>query len=153
MISVKVTDTVISRISANFKELDSVGKDKLLRTIIAGVAPKIRYRVHTEGKDENGDSFGTYSNAYLKRRQKKKHSGNKIIMFDTGQMQNDIVLSEIKPIKTQSGYAIGTNNTFNAAKYAWLSDRFGFFYKMTVGEVAHMKVIINEFIKNYFTKK
>jgi len=153
MISVKINNTVLNKISANFKELDATGKDQLLRTVIAGLAPKIRYRVHTEGKDQSGQDFGTYSSPYLKRRQKKKHTGNKIIMFDTGQMQNDIVISAAKPIKTQGGYAIGTNNTFNAAKYGWLAKRFGNFYMLSVAEIAHMKVMINAFMKNYFTKK
>lgn len=103
---------------------EGVVLDKALRAAAITAAGILRNRVHVEGKKADGTAIGSYTDAYLKRRQKKfnRTADRKKIMSLTRQMENDLAVTGQEPFKTSQGYGIGFKNKFNADKADWLQN-------------------------------
>ena len=73
--------------------------------------------MHDQGRAANNSRIGSYSDGYLKQRQKKGLGSNKKVILEfTGQMRRDFV-----PIK-QGQYIVGSgfNNPENVKKAGWV---------------------------------
>ena len=71
MITVQTNLSEVSgRLVAKFKNIGAQVKDKLVRSVATTMLSEVHNRVHVEGKKADDSQIGTYSNTYLKRRQK-----------------------------------------------------------------------------------
>lgn len=96
-------------------------RDYLLRPVATELIPEITKRIHQEGKASDGTEIGTYSNGYLRTREKNKRGkSTKVIVSLTRQLENDWSV-----VATPKGYGIGFLNSFNADKLKWVSDMKG----------------------------
>lgn len=126
--------------------------DSLLRMIAEGMLGATRERIHEEGKKADGTKMGTYSTKYLELRKLPPAQGGtndsdpNIRLFFTGQMQNDY---KIVPL-SDTEYALGFSNQFNADKADWAEERFGEIYALTDQEMQGVRDIVSEYIKEIF---
>lgn len=97
--------------------------DYLLRPVAFGLIDKMTQRIHIDGKASDGNTIGTYSNAYLQQRQRpplNRTSDSKIIVSATRQLENDWSV-----IAVGKGYGIGFKNPFNLQKLRWVEENKG----------------------------
>lgn len=123
--------------------------DSLLREIAVSMQAVTRERIHEQGRKGDGSQIGEYSDKYLKLRQSKKYnrtSDRKVILSLTGQMENDY---KVIPL-SDTEYALGFDNQFNADKADWNEERFGKVYELTDEELQGVRNIVQEFITNAF---
>lgn len=122
--------------------------DKLLRLIADRTKNSMKDRIHTNGQKADGSAIGTYSDNYLKFRQREGFAttGSDIVLRLTGQMENDWKVIAI----SDTEYGIGYDNKFNAEKADWAEERFGEIFKLTEAEIDEYKFLIDDFIKNTF---
>jgi hypothetical protein len=95
----------------------------LLRPVAFGLIDKMTQRIHNEGRGSDGAAIGTYSNSYLKQRQRpplNRTGDTKIIVSATRELENDWSV-----IATQKGYGIGFKNPFNLQKLRWVEQGQG----------------------------
>ncbi len=138
-----VTSALMGRLKAVADPNGEV-RDKMLRTIALDTAAQMKVRIHQEGKNSEGGQIGEYSNAYLKVREKNRRgTDKKVILSLTRQMENDF---GIVSGTGATGYALGFKNPDNADKASWAEERYGDVYKPTEMEVAHMRVVAEQFI-------
>lgn len=117
--------TNIGQVTKAIAEKLKVLKDPeyLLRPVAFGLIDKMTQRIHNEGKGSDGSAIGTYSNSYLKQRQRpplNRTADTKIIVSATRQLENDWSV-----IATQKGYGIGFKNPFNLQKLRWVEEGQG----------------------------
>jgi len=87
--------------------------DTLLRTISSAMLARTKRRIHQSGLNSQGNPIGTYSDSYLKQRRKRGLGSNtKVILFFTGQMQNDYKIIR----QDEKNYGLGFSNKFNFLK-------------------------------------
>ena len=121
--------------------------DSLLRMIAEGMLGATRERIHEDGKNAADGQIGNYSSDYLKLRIENRLSADpKVKLFFTGQMQNDY---KIVPL-SDTEYALGFSNQFNADKADWAEERFGEIYALTDQEMQGVRDIVSEYIKEIF---
>ncbi len=122
--------------------------DTLLRLVADRSKNSMKDRIHTNGQKADGSAIGTYSDKYLKFRQKNGFAttGSDIKLVLTGQMENDWKVIAI----SDTEYGIGYDNKFNADKADWAEERFGEIFKLTESEYEEVKTIIDEYIKSTF---
>lgn len=93
-------------------------REYLLRPVAIELIPEITQRIHQEGRASDGTQIGTYSNSYLKERERKNRgSDTKVIVSLTRQLENDWAV-----IPTDKGYGIGFNNILNVQKLRWVEE-------------------------------
>jgi hypothetical protein len=94
-------------------------KEYLLRPVAFDVIKLMTDRIHKKGEDSTGGQIGTYSNSYLKLRERKfnRSSDKKIIVSLTRQLENDWSV-----IATQRGYGIGFLNPDNRKKARFVEE-------------------------------
>jgi hypothetical protein len=81
--------------------------DRLLREISAGMLALVKERIHREGQRITGTSIGTYSDAYLRVREKSgKGTDTKMIFALTGSMENNFKIIAI----SDTEYGLGFDN-------------------------------------------
>lgn len=110
-------------ISITLKTSDIVGNiksqtEKAGRAATAAIWVLMRQRIFFDGLKANGQAIGTYSAAYLRRRQKPPYnrtSDPKKILVLTDSLRLNFVFDAIS--KTE--YAIGINGSFNYQKAQW----------------------------------
>lgn len=117
MASVRVITNLVgvfSKIKTNFEILKD--REYLLRPLAIETIPNMKERIHKEGQASDGEQIGTYSNGYMRQREKNNRSEDrKIIVSLTRQLENDWAV-----LATTNGYGIGFNNLFNAQKAGWV---------------------------------
>lgn len=93
----------------------------LLRPVAIEVLPMITERIHKDGQASDGTQIGTYSNGYLRTREKNNRGKDtKVIVSLTRQLENNWSVLE-----TTNGYGIGFTNPFNADKLRWVEEMKG----------------------------
>jgi len=138
-----VTSSLIGRLKAVADPNGEV-RDKMLRTIAFDTAAQMKVRIHQEGKNSDNTAIGEYSNSYIKIREKNRRgTDKKVILSLTRQMENDY---GIVGGSGATGYALGFKNPDNSQKAEWMEDKYGDIYKPTQLEVAHMRVVAEQFI-------
>jgi hypothetical protein len=125
---------VVGNILAKFRELDN--PETISRAAAVAVEPELRHRIHVEGKKTNGSAIGTYSNSYLKLRQRKPYnrtSDPDVIASLTRQLENGYVLKA-----TDKGYTIDNiGNTIKGdskTKTERLEEQYGEIWALTERE-------------------
>lgn len=130
---------VIGNVLAKFSELQN--PETVSRAAAAAVLPEIRQRIHVEGKKSDGSEIGTYSNSYLKLRQKKynRTADTKVIASLTRQLENGYTLTA-----TENGYTIGNTSPENDEKIQWLEEKYGTIWNLTEKERADVMLVAND---------
>ena len=147
MITTTIDVSAISDLSSRF--ITARQADTLLRSIAVGMQALTRERIHEAGQRADGSPIGDYSDSYMKLRQSKKYNRDgdrRVILSLTRQMENDykvIALSDTE-------YALGFDNQFNADKANWAEERFGKIYALTEQELEGVRAIVQEFIDQTF---
>jgi hypothetical protein len=121
---------VIGNILAKFRELDN--PETVSRAAAVAVLPEFRNRIHVDGKKSDGSAIGTYSNSYLKLRQKPPYnrtSDPDVIASLTRQLENGYVLKA-----TENGYTIGNASPYNDEKIKHLENQYGEIFQLTESE-------------------
>ena len=106
---------VSGRIKQQLEQLKN--KEYLLRPVAVEVIPLMTERIHQKGEASDDGQIGTYSNSYLRLRQRqyKRDASNKVIVSLTRQLENNWSV-----IATQNGYGVGFTNPFNLKKARWV---------------------------------
>jgi hypothetical protein len=121
---------VVGNILAKFRELGN--PETVSRAAAIAVLPEFRNRIHVEGKKSDGSAIGTYSNSYLKLRQRKPYnrtSDPDVIASLTRQLENGYVLKA-----TENAYTIGNASPYNDEKVKHLTEQYGEIFQLTQGE-------------------
>lgn len=116
MIQIRTNIKLVSgRIKQSLEQLKN--KEYVLRPVATEVITLMTERIHQKGEASDNTQIGTYSNSYLKLRQKryKRDASNKVIVSLTRQLENNWAV-----IATQNGYGIGFLNPFNEQKARWV---------------------------------
>jgi hypothetical protein len=125
-------------------------RDKMLRTVAFDSIANIKQRIHVEGLNSDQQQIGEYSNSYMKvRRFYNRSSDKKVILSLTRNMENDFT---VVGGSGATGYDLGFKNPDNAAKRERLEEKYGDVYKPTELEVAHMRVVAEQFINDLLNK-
>lgn len=138
---------VLSSIGLSFHTI--FNNEYLLRPVAIEVLPIMTERIHQQGKGSDGTEIGTYSNAYLKYRERNKRgSSPKVIVSLTRQLENNWSVME-----TPKGYGIGFTNAFNADKLRWVEEVKGKqIGNLTDSEINYAFTRINELIDAAFSE-
>ena len=127
--------------------LSAAQADSLLREIAVSLVGEIQKRIHTNGKKADGSNIGTYSDGYLKQRQKNGNgTDTNVILYYTGQMQNDW---KIIPL-SDTEYGLGYDNSLNAKKADWAEERFGKIFALTDKELNDVRTIVQAYLDKVF---
>jgi len=121
---------VVGNILAKFRELDN--PETVSRAAAVAVLPEFRNRIHVEGKKTDGSAIGTYSNSYLKLRQRPPYnrtSDPDVIASLTRQLENGYILKA-----TENGYTIGNASPYNDEKIKHLETQYGEIFLLTEAE-------------------
>jgi len=168
-----VVSSIVGRVKS-INDLNAEQRDKMLRTIAFDTAAQMKVRIHQDGKNSKDTAIGEYSNSYLKFRENNgRGTDKKVILSLTRQMENDF---SIIGGSGATGYDLGFKNPDNANKAEWLQKGtksatvkehnrtingksykvtshtrkgrtgYGDVYKPTQLEVAHMRVVAEQFI-------
>lgn len=135
---------VSGRIKQQLEQLKN--KDYLLRPVAIEVIPMMTDRIHQKGESSDGNQIGTYSNSYLKLRQRKykRDSNSKVIVSLTRQLENNWSV-----IATTSGYGIGFTNPFNLQKARWVEGNKGkVIFNLSQQEQNYAAERINELVSD-----
>lgn len=128
-------------------EPNGADRDKLTRMVASDVITQLHERIHVNGQNTAGQEFGTYSNAYLKRRQKENLSGTKIILRFEGQLEKLTIVGG-----SNGSYQIGWLSENNLQKAKWMEERYGKIYELNQAEQDHAVLIAEDFINQMFSK-
>ena len=121
---------VVGNILAKFRELGN--PETISRAAAVAVLPEFRNRIHVEGKKSDGSAIGTYSNSYLKLRQRPPYnrtSDPDVIASLTRQLENGYVLKA-----TENAYTIGNASPYNDEKVKHLTEQYGEIFQLTQAE-------------------
>lgn len=143
MITVKSNIKLVTgRIKQQLEQLKN--KEYLLRPVAIEVIPLMTERIHQKGEASDDGQIGTYSNSYLRFRQKKykRDASNKVIVSLTRQLENNWSV-----IATQNGYGIGFTNQFNLQKARWVEGNKGkVIFSLSKSEQTYAIERINELV-------
>lgn len=119
---------VIADILSNVKEINN--PETISRAAAAAVMPELRERIHERGEMPDGSKIGTYSNSYLKVRQREgKGSDTNVIISFTRQLQNGYTLTA-----TDDGYTIGNISPDGDMKIGYMIELYGDIWKLSEAE-------------------
>ena len=134
---------VSGRIAAKLEKLKD--KDYLLRPVCFDLIELMKVRIHENGLAANNSPIGTYSNAYLRLRQKKyqRSADSKVIVSLTRQLENDWSV-----IATTRGYGIGFKNQFNLQKARWVEQsKQAEIFSLSNDENKYASELINDLVR------
>lgn len=119
---------VIGNILAKFRELDN--PETVSRAAAIAIEPEMRHRIHVQGLNSAGAKIGTYSNSYLKVRERFNRGDSREVIFSlTRALENGYTL---KP--TENGYTIGNISPKNEEIMDHLTEKYGEVWLLTEGE-------------------
>jgi hypothetical protein len=132
---------------------------------------EVKYRIHIEGKAEDGSQIGEYSDGYMKFRTGKfkngsneisrgkrkgqprplgygkRLEGKNVVLSLSRQMEKDFDATQ--PVKIEGGYGIGFSNDFNYDKAVWNEKRYGkVIYGISEKERELAEEIVSEYVNN-----
>lgn len=121
----------------------------LLRPVAIEVLPMMTERIHQKGQASDGTQIGTYSNGYLRTREKNNRGKDKkVIVSLTRQLENNWSVLE-----TTNGYGIGFTNPFNADKLKWVEEAKGkIIAGLSSGEIDYAFERVNELVEDALSK-
>ena len=125
---------VIGSMLSKFAEIEN--PEYVSRAVATALMPEIRERIHERGENSNGQQIGTYSNSYLRMRQRKPYNRTadpEVIASLTRMLELGYVLAP-----QQKSYTIENlgnkipNDTKTKTDY--LEERFGPIWQLTERE-------------------
>lgn len=144
-------NTNIAEVSERLRaKLEKVkDKETLLRPLCFDLVEIMTKRIHKRGENASGTQIGTYSNPYLKYRERGDPKNNvaprgtdsKVIVSLTRELENDWSV-----IGTPKGYGIGFKNVFNLQKARWVEVMKGVIFSMTSQENKYASDFINHHV-------
>lgn len=122
--------------------------DSLLREISTTLLAEMRDRIHERGIKSDGTQIGRYADSYLEFRINQGKgdppSDPKVILFFTGQMQNDF---NVAPVG-DNAYGLGYSNSLNFDKANYAEAKYGIIFEPTEQEFQQIEEVAAEFITN-----
>lgn len=121
---------VIGSMLAKFAEIEN--PEFVSRAVATAMMPEIRERIHERGENSKGQPIGTYSNSYLRMRQRKPYNRTadpEVISSLTRQLENSYVLAP-----QQNSYTMGVATPLSAEKIKWLEEKYGSIWQLTQRE-------------------
>lgn len=97
---------------------DAIKSDRVKRIALSTVLAQHKQRIFVNGQAADGGKIGAYSKKYAEKKTKAGRNAAFIDLVMTGQMQADYGL-----IISGDQYAFGFQNSFNADKMGWISDK------------------------------
>lgn len=147
----QITDNIPFVIGTIFAKFDQLSNpETVARAAALAVMPELRHRIHVEGKKSDGSKIGTYSNNYLKLRQRAPYNrtaNSEVIASLTRQLENGYVLTA-----TEKGYTIGNASPYNDEKIKHLEEKYGTIWQLTEREREIALLTANEEAKLLFAK-
>jgi hypothetical protein len=129
---------VIGNILAKFRELGN--PETVSRAAAVAIEPELRYRIHVEGKNSSGGAIGTYSNSYLKIRERENRgTSTKVIISLTRQLENGYTLKA-----TEKGYTICNTSPSNEEIIGHLTEKYGDIWQLTQRELEMTQIVAQE---------
>jgi hypothetical protein len=109
---------------------DISNPETVSRAAAAAVLPELRERIHERGEKSDGTPIGTYSNSYLRLRERKGKGANaKVIASFTRALQNGYTLKA-----EGNGYLIGNISEDGNEKVKYLTEMYGDLWKLSLTE-------------------
>lgn len=119
---------VVGTILSKFRELDN--PETISRAAALAVLPELRNRIHVEGLNSKGTKIGTYSNSYMKVRERYNRTADKNVVASlTRELENGYTLKA-----TENGYTIGNTSPENDEKIKYLEEKYGDIWLLTEKE-------------------
>lgn len=127
----QITDNipfVIGTMLAKFRELNN--PETISRAAALAVLPELRERIHVKGENSKGSKIGTYSNSYMKVRERYNRTADKDVVASlTRELENGYTLKA-----TENGYTIGNTSPSNDEKIKHLTEKYGDIWQLTEHE-------------------
>lgn len=98
----------------------AIRSDQIKRTALTTVLAVHKPRIFEKGQAEDGSKIGTYTKKYGERKKKLGRNPGFVNLRLTDQMMGDYGL-----IQNGNDYGFGFQNSFNADKMQWNTERFG----------------------------
>ena len=128
----QITDNipfVIGTMLAKFRELDN--PETISRAAALAVLPELHDRIHVKGLNSKGSKIGTYSNSYMKVRERYNRTADKDVVASlTRELENGYTLKA-----TDNGYTIGNTSPSNDEKIKNLTEKYGDIWQLTEHEI------------------
>lgn len=120
---------VIGSMLSKFADIEN--PEYVSRAVATALMPEIRERIHERGENSNGQQIGTYSNSYLRLRERKynRTSDRDVVASLTRQLENSYVLAP-----QQKSYTIGVATPLSVDKIKWLEEKYGPIWQLTERE-------------------
>lgn len=133
---------VIGTILSKFRELDN--PETISRAAALAVLPELHNRIHVEGLNSKGAKIGTYSNSYMKVRERYNRTADKNVVASlTRQLENNYTLKA-----TENGYTIDNlGNTIEGdtkTKTDYLEEKYGDIWLLTEKEQEITRIVAEE---------
>jgi hypothetical protein len=114
---------------AKFRELDN--PETISRAAALAVLPELHDRIHVKGLNSKGSKIGTYSNSYMKVRERYNRTADKDVVASlTRELENGYTLKA-----TDNGYTIGNTSPSNDEKIKNLTEKYGDIWQLTEHEI------------------
>jgi hypothetical protein len=98
----------------------AIRSDQIKRTALTTVLAIHKPRIFEKGQAEDGSKIGTYSKKYGETKKKLGRNPGFVNLRLSDQMMADYGL-----IQNNNDYGFGFQNSFNADKMGWNTDRYG----------------------------
>jgi hypothetical protein len=145
----QVTDNipfVIGTILAKFRELEN--PETVSRAAALAVLPELRERIHVRGENSKGSKIGTYSNSYMKVRERYNRTSDKDVVASlTRELENGYTLKA-----TDKGYTIGNQSPNNDEKIGHLTEKYGDIWLLTEAELDITRIVAEATAQELFLK-
>lgn len=129
-------------------ELKSLQTDKTqyMRPVVLVLSGEVRQRIHVRGEKADGKAIGTYTNAYLRTREKNNRGRDaKKILSLTTQMEQDFV-----GVAENNEYGLGFNNAHNFDKATWQEEANPGTYDLSQREIDLAETTIIDYLNGLF---
>lgn len=138
--------TIVSGLIANIKQLDN--PETVSRAAAAAVLPELRERIHERGEKPDGSQIGTYSNSYLRLREREgKGTDASVIISFTRALQNGYTLAA-----TDDGYTIANISPDGDMKVGYMIEKYGDIWQLSETEQNMALIAANETAKALLAK-
>jgi hypothetical protein len=117
-----------------------------MRPVVLVLAGEVRHRIHVEGKRPEGDPIGTYSNSYMRERERNNRTDSRKMIYSlTRQMEQDF-----GPVADGNEFGLGFNNAWNLQKAMWQEEQRPGVYNLSPYEISLAETTINDYLNGLF---
>jgi len=120
---------VTAKLMGQFEEIKN--PEFVSRAVATALMPQIRERIHERGENSKGQQIGTYSNSYLRLRQRKynRTADTDVIASLSRQLENSYVLGP-----DGEAYSMSVATQLSVDKITWLEEKYGKIWELTESE-------------------